>query len=92
VEKKTNGTYSFHVTVRHDDSGWDHYSNKWDVRGPDGTVYGIRVLLHPHENEQPFTRSQSGIEIPADVKQVVIRAYDSVHGTTGIEIQVDVPQ
>ena len=47
---------SFDVSVRHADSGWDHYANQWDVIAPDGTVLATRVLYHPHENEQPFTR------------------------------------
>ena len=40
-----------------DVTGWEHYANKWDVVGPDDTILGTRVLLHPHVNEQPFTRS-----------------------------------
>jgi hypothetical protein len=81
-----DGSYTFHVSVRHDDEGWDHYADKWQVVGPDGTVYGERVLLHPHETEQPFTRSQSGIVVPGDVVEVIIRAHDSVHGWGGVEI------
>ena len=34
---------------------------------PDGKVLGYRKLHHPHENEQPFTRSLSGVEIPDEV-------------------------
>ena len=30
--------------------------------------------------QQPFTRSQSGIAIPASVKGVVLRAHDKQHG------------
>ena len=48
-----------------------------------------RVLLHPHENEQPFTRSQSGIIIPAGIKQVQVRAHDLADGFGGQEILVD---
>ena len=49
------------VTVRtNDDAGWDHYADKWIVEGPDGAVYGERVLAHPHENEQPFTPVAAG--------------------------------
>ena len=32
------GRWRFDVTVRHDDTGWDHYADKWDVVGPDGKV------------------------------------------------------
>jgi len=46
-----------HVTVSHPDSGWDHYADIWRVYGPDGAELAERVLLHPHETEQPFTRS-----------------------------------
>jgi hypothetical protein len=48
-----------------------------------------RTLLHPHENEQPFTRSQSGIAIPDGVTQVRVRAHDLVDGYGGREVVVD---
>ena len=35
--KSAAGTYDFDVTVRHADTGWDHYADKWDVVAPDGT-------------------------------------------------------
>ncbi|MBT3170065.1 MAG: hypothetical protein HN333_01370, partial [Rhodospirillaceae bacterium] len=31
-------SYHFSVTLRHDDEGWDHYADKWDVVAPDGTI------------------------------------------------------
>ena len=74
------GRWRFSVTVRHADEGWDHYADRWNVVAPDGTLLGTRVLLHPHENEQPFTRSLGGIEIPASLDRVTIRAHDSEHG------------
>lgn len=80
--------WRFAVTVRHDDEGWEHFADQWDVVGPDSTVYGSRVLTHPHENEQPFTRSLSGIEIPDGVTHVTIRARDSVHGYGGAEMTI----
>jgi len=86
---QAGGTWRFSVTVRHEDEGWDHYADKWIVAGPDGTVYGERVLLHPHENEQPFTRSQPGIRIPDDVSTVTVKAHDSVHDFGGVEMTVD---
>jgi hypothetical protein len=81
-------TWSFSVTVRHDDEGWDHYADRWEVLGPDGEVLATRVLYHPHVEEQPFTRSLGGVKIPKGVKEVVIRAHDLVHGYGGEEAMV----
>ncbi|MBF0289982.1 MAG: hypothetical protein HQM14_19370 [SAR324 cluster bacterium] len=82
------GTYRFDVTLSHNDEGWKHYANKWDVVGPDGIVLGTRVLYHPHVNEQPFTRSLSGLKIPNHVQTVNLRAHDSIHGYGGQVITV----
>ena len=73
-------SFRFDVTLRHDDSGWDHYADGWEVLSPFGDVLGKRVLAHPHVNEQPFTRSLSGVRIPQGISTVSIRAHDSVHG------------
>ena len=77
---KGQGGYRFDVTIRHDDTGWDHYADGWEVVTADGEVLGKRVLMHPHVNEQPFTRSLSGVQIPGGLDSVNIRAHDSVHG------------
>lgn len=92
IVKEGTGTYRFDVTVKHGDEGWNHYANRWDVVGPDGTVLGSRVLAHPHENEQPFTRSLQGVKIPVGIDQVTVRANDSVHETGGAEMTVQVPR
>lgn len=86
------GSWRFHVTVAHGDTGWDHYADKWDVVAPDGGVLGTRVLVHPHETEQPFTRSLGGVKIPAGIGAVVLRAHDSVHGYGGREMTVALPK
>ncbi|MEL6962418.1 MAG: hypothetical protein AAFO01_06650 [Pseudomonadota bacterium] len=91
VRKESAGTYRFDVTVAHGDEGWDHYADAWDVVAPDGTVLGTRVLLHPHENEQPFTRSLSGVVIPEGITEVTLRAKDSVHEYGGLEMQAILP-
>jgi hypothetical protein len=82
----------FDVTVRHDDEGWDHYANSWEVLSPDGDVLATRILAHPHENEQPFTRSLGGVMIPAGVDQVILRAHDSVHEYGGDTLTVSLPR
>lgn len=92
ASKTGSGIYRFAVTLKHQDTGWEHYANKWEVRGQDGTLYGSRELLHPHVNEQPFTRSLSNVKIPSRIKSVVIRAYDSVHGQSPQEFQVSLPE
>jgi len=58
---------------------------------PDGTVLGTRTLYHPHVDEQPFTRSLSGVKIPGSIKEVTVRSYDSVHGYGGKTLIVAVP-
>ncbi|HEX6306048.1 MAG TPA: hypothetical protein VFZ76_17750 [Anaerolineales bacterium] len=92
----SDGSWTFHVTVQHPDTGWEDYANGWDVVTPDGTVLKpdpdgqfTRTLLHPHVDEQPFTRSQSGIQIPAGVTQVRVRAHDLVDGYGGEEVVVN---
>jgi hypothetical protein len=94
--QSSDGTWTFHVTVRHPDIDWEDYADGWDVVAPDGTVLKpnpesqfTRTLLHPHQNEQPFTRSQSGIVIPDGVTQVRVRAHDLVDGFGGREVIVD---
>lgn len=80
MARKSGSTWSFSVTLRHNDTGWDHYADIWTVNTLDGKEIGRRVLAHPHENEQPFTRSLSGVAVPDGVNEVVIKAHDSVHG------------
>lgn len=81
--------YRFDVAVRHEDSGWEHYADLWEVLDPDGRVLATRKLLHPHENEQPFTRSLRGVPIPSDIARVTVRAHDNVHGYGGAEQTID---
>ncbi len=83
--------YTFHVTVAHADTGWEHYADRWDVVAPDGTVLGSRVLYHPHVEEQPFRRSLSGVAIPQGITQVELRAHESQHGLGGAVMSVTLP-
>ena len=72
--------WRFDVALRHPDSGWDHYADGWRVLNMDGEQIGLRVLHHPHVNEQPFTRSLPGVQIPPGTSQVQIQARCLVDG------------
>ncbi|QBF33180.1 hypothetical protein [Thalassococcus sp. S3] len=87
---KSGTTWRFDVTIRHPDTGWDHYADGWRVLDMDGNELGMRVLHHPHETEQPFTRSLSGVAIPEGLTQVQIEARCSVDGWSAITT-VDLP-
>jgi hypothetical protein len=89
---RSGATWRFSATVAHADEGWDHYADAWRVVGPDGTVYGVRELLHPHVTEQPFTRSLSGVAIPEGVERVTVEARDSVHGWGGAAVEIVLPR
>ncbi|MFQ5657177.1 MAG: hypothetical protein ACE5G5_06525 [Candidatus Methylomirabilales bacterium] len=85
-------TYTLHVAVRHDDEGWEHYADRWEVVAPDGKVLAKRTLYHPHVEEQPFTRSLNSLVIPEGITRVRVRAHDKVHGLGGVEQEVVVPE
>lgn len=91
VRKRGSNLYDFSVTVKHQDSGWDHYANRWEVLDDKGAILGTRTLHHPHVNEQPFTRVLSGLVIPAEIKTVIIRSHDSVHKYGGKSVTVTLP-
>jgi hypothetical protein len=90
AEAQGNNRWRFDVTVRHRDEGWDHYADAWQVVDPsDGSILGERILAHPHEHEQPFTRSQSNIVVPVELTSVRVRAKCNIHGFGGREVTVD---
>jgi hypothetical protein len=89
--RNDGATWSFDVTLAHPDTGWDHYADAWEVLAPDGTSLGIRELAHPHVDEQPFTRSLSGVAIPEGLDHVLIRARCLVDGWGEARFRVDLP-
>ncbi len=72
--------WTISVTLSHPDTGWDHYADGWRVLNMDGNELGLRVLAHPHVREQPFTRSLSNIQIPAQTTQVQVQARCLIDG------------
>jgi len=78
--QQSGDSWRFSVTVAHADTGWSDYADGWEVRLGDGTVLGTRALAHPHVDEQPFTRSLSGVLIPDGVNEVYLFVSESVGG------------
>lgn len=70
----------FRATLKHDDSGWDHYANGWQVMDEKGRLLVRRTLYHPHVKEQPFTRSSERVFVPLSTTKVWIRAGDNKSG------------
>jgi hypothetical protein len=91
VRSAGGGAYDFDVTIRSNDTGWDHYADAFEVLAPDGTLLGQRVLLHPHVEEQPFTRDLHGVEIPPGIDQVTIRARHKPKGYDGETMTIALP-
>jgi hypothetical protein len=92
VEEIDGGSFNFAVTLRHADTGWEHYADRWQVLSLNGEhVYGERVLLHPHVEEQPFTRALTNVSVPDGVSEVLVRGHDNVDGW-GEPVSVRLPQ
>ncbi len=90
ASQASDQTWSFRVTLRHEDEGWDHYANEWQVIAPDNKILATRTLYHPHVNEQPFTRGTQGVKIPVNIKTIRVIAKDTVHGlsTNAVELNL----
>ena len=80
--------WSVNVTLKHDDTGWDHYADNWRIVDNKENVLGDRVLAHPHVTEQPFTRGLSSVEIPKGITILYIEAHDKVHSWTKNRLEV----
>lgn len=88
---RTGDSYRFDVTVRHDGETPEHFADRWEILLTNGTVIGTRVLLQPHPNEQPFTRSLGGVRVPEGERSVKVRAHETANGF-GKEVTVTMPR
>ncbi|QKQ28220.1 hypothetical protein [Candidatus Reidiella endopervernicosa] len=88
-QNRGDNQWSVSVTLKHADTGWDHYADRWRVVDGEGQLLGDRVLLHPHVNEQPFTRGLHGVTIPQETTTVYVEAHDKVHGWAPNRLAVD---
>lgn len=81
--------WTFHVTLLHKDTGWDHYADGWRIVDAKGNELGMRKLWHPHEDEQPFTRTLADVLIPEGTNVVYVEAHDKVHGWAKAKVKIE---
>ncbi len=92
AELRNDGdTWSLDVTMSSEYDTPERYADGWRVLDPDGNELGAMELAHDHASEQPFTRSQSGLEIPDGVETITIEGHDLENGYGGATLMVDVP-
>lgn len=84
-----SNNWAVNVTLEHADSGWDHYADMWRLVDLEGNVLASRVLLHPHVDEQPFTRGLGSVDVPENTTRIIIQAHDTVHGWSDSQLQID---
>ena len=89
LKSEGNGRWRISITLRHQDTGRQHHADAWRIVAEDGSVLATRKLAHPHVDEQPFTRSLSGVKIPTDIRYVYVEAHDSVHGWSPDRLEVE---
>ncbi len=91
VTETAQNVYRFDVTISSPYDTPERYADAWRVKGKDGTVYGVRELLHDHQAEQPFTRSLSDVAIPEGTATVIVEGRDLEHGWGGETAAVELP-
>jgi hypothetical protein len=91
VAETAENVYSFDVTISSPYDTPGRYADAWRVKDEDGTVYGVRELLHDHAAEQPFTRSLEHVAIPEGTATVIVEGRDREHGWGGETVTVELP-
>ncbi len=86
--QSSDGIWCFATTVEHNDQGWKHYADEWRIESTSGETIGVRELAHPHDNEQPFTRSLCGVNIPPTQQVILVKTKCNLHGY-GEAVKVD---
>lgn len=90
-DQQADGSWTIAVTLSSPYDTPERYADAWRVTSIGGTtMFGIRALSHDHADEQPFTRSESGIEIPPTEKTVLVQGRDLSNGW-GDPKQFDLP-
>lgn len=91
VRAVSKSVFNLDVTIRSKDTGWERYADKIEALAPDGAILGTRVLEHPHDTEQPFTRDLYDLVVPAGIAKVTVRAHFRPSGYDGAAMTVALP-
>ncbi len=91
LARDTGAGWRFDVTLTHPDTGWAHYADAWRVLDMEGNELGLRVLVHPHVSEQPFTRSLGGVDLERGTTRVIIQPRCLVDGWSEQTTTVTLP-
>ena len=92
ISAEDDGTYTFDVTMTSPYDTPERYADGWRIMGADGKVLGQMELGHDHASEQPFTRTQSGVDIPDGVESVEVEGHDTDNGYGGDTATMDIPR
>ncbi len=93
LEMTGDGIFTATVTVSSPYDTPERYADGWRVlKAGTGDVLGTHMLDHDHADEQPFSRTQSGLKIPDDVDSVTVQGRDKDNGFGGETVTIDVPR
>ncbi|WP_427981166.1 hypothetical protein [Agarivorans sp.] len=92
MTEQASQRWQISVSLLHDDSGPDHYADKWRVVDERGQLLAERTMLHPHVDEQPFTSSLESVLIPKTSSVVYIEAHDTQSAWAPQRIELDLSQ
>lgn len=88
--ERSGDSWSLSVTVSSPYDSPERYADGWRVLSPEGEVLGEHELGHDHADEQPFTRTQTGLEIPEGVEEITVEGRDLENGYGGETVTVPV--
>ncbi len=94
VELRPQGdrVYDVAVTLSSPYDTPERYADGWRVLDPEGNVLGAHTLGHDHAAEQPFTRTQPSLHIPAGIDEVTVEGRDQANGFGGSTLTAEVPE
>lgn len=92
ITRDSNGRYTVVATIKHNDEGLEHFANHLQVLTPEGKVIGAMYFVEPKVHEQPFVTIVQSVKVPTGVRELRLRAHDKVHGYTGKEFTLKVPE